>query len=136
MNITKESLRELESWYQDCTAYYMQIPEWEKTVVILREHAQEAKVALIRMKVYYVSWMRQQQIEPESGEYVIEYRNLMQVVDAAKEPQDQMWWETWMRYFIVLSGSQWRELWDAVDRVMIQGMKQIGAGDPCTSNDG
>ncbi len=118
MNIIKESLCELESWYENCVEYFMQLPEWEKTVVLLREHAQEAKVALIRMKVFYVSWM-QQQAQPESGEYVMEYRKLMQMVNTVQETKDRIWWEIWMRYFISLSGSQWRELWDAVDRVMI-----------------
>ena len=73
--------------------------------------------ALCSLRFHYTMWKRR---TGNATEFATRYDEMMQMVEMLQGDKDYPYWKCFMKFFIWLSASQWQQLWDDVDAVLIQ----------------
>jgi hypothetical protein len=107
----------LDAWFEECVRFLGQKDAWRDDAELIGQEKGRSLSALCSLRFHYTMWKRR---TGNATEFATRYDEMMQMVEMLQGDKDYPYWKCFMKFFIWLSASQWQQLWDDVDAVLIQ----------------
>ena len=106
-----------DAWFEECVRFLGQNDAWRDDAALIGQEKGRSLSALCSLRFHYTMWKRR---TGNATEFATRYDEMMQMVEMLQGDKDYPYWKCFMKFFIWLSASQWQQLWDDVDAVLIQ----------------
>ena len=107
----------LDAWFEECVRFLGQNDAWRDDAALIGQEKGRSLSALCSLRFHYTMWKSR---TGNATEFATRYDEMMQMVEMLQGDKDYPYWKCFMKFFIWLSASQWQQLWDDVDAVLIQ----------------
>ena len=108
----------MNKWYRACVEYNASVPEYHALLHknVFTEHA--ALASIKKLNRYY-----DEKNFPMDPDYEIRMDHLITVVREHEAEEEMELWRIWMKYFVTMGGSEWKEFWSESGNLLCEASK-------------